>query len=73
MVKFYQYLGLVTMINTWRQSAGNQRYTQKGYMLVGSSETIRQTSYWDDEIVRSIWRHMVQYDRYITIDEHIAV
>ena len=42
-------------------------------MLVGSSETIRQTSYWDDEIVRSIWRHMVQYDRYITIDEHIAV
>ena len=73
MVKFYQYLGLVTMINTRRQSAGNQRYTQKGYMLVGSSETIRQTSYWDDEIVRSIWRHMVQYDRYITIDEHIAV
>ena len=54
------------MINTGRQSAGNQRYilkivphkkgpSKKGYMLVGSSETIRQTSYWDDEIVRAIW------------------
>ena len=44
MVKFYQYLGLVTMINTWRQSAGNQAISKR-YMLVGSSETIRQTSY----------------------------
>jgi len=37
-------------------------------MLVGSSETIRRTSYWDDEIVRSIWRHMVQYDRFLSMN-----